>query len=254
MKRLLILAVFTLSLAELYALPTRVIVRARAKDAKFIGTSMGGAWVRIRDVQSQEILAQGSTVGSTGNTSLLMKEAHERYTQISSEGSAKFEVVLDLDEPIFVDIEVIAPYQKKQARASVRTQVWLIPGKDMAGDGIIMEIPGFVIDALSPQTHSSVKLANGQQEIPIKANIVMMCGCTISKGGLWDGDQMEVKALVKRNGKAFKTVDLTLGEQVNTFLGTLVVDQVGSYEIVVYAYDPKTANTGIDKTFVNVRN
>ncbi|MBT5659166.1 MAG: hypothetical protein HOJ02_03315, partial [Rhodospirillaceae bacterium] len=48
--------------------PTRLTVRVMAKDAKFIGTSIGGARITIRDVDTGELLAQGVTEGSTGNT------------------------------------------------------------------------------------------------------------------------------------------------------------------------------------------
>ncbi len=252
-KCFLILGVVSLSIFQtVFATPTKIIVRAKAKDAKFIGTSIGGAMVIIRDANTQEILAKGLTQGSTGNTQLIMREAHTRYMRISDANTAKFEATLDLEEPTFVTIEVQAPYNKKQARVQASTQIWLIPGKDILGDGIILEIPGFIVDVLAPQSHQFISLENGNAKIKVQANVVMMCGCTTSKGGLWDAEQFEIKALVKRDGQAYATVDLVITEQVNTYVADFITSESGAYEFVVYVYDPKTGNTGLDKVNVVV--
>ena len=52
------------SLAE----PTEIVVRVLGNDSKFIGTSMGGMRVTLRDAQTGEILATGLTQGATGDT------------------------------------------------------------------------------------------------------------------------------------------------------------------------------------------
>ena len=60
------------------AAETRVMVRARTKDAKFIGTSMGGALVVIRKADTGEVLASGLTSGGTGDTRRIMNDPHVR--------------------------------------------------------------------------------------------------------------------------------------------------------------------------------
>ena len=64
-------------LAVLQALPaqaelTGITVRVRSKDAKFVGSSMGGALVTIRNADTGELLTKGVTVGTTGDTERLM--------------------------------------------------------------------------------------------------------------------------------------------------------------------------------------
>jgi len=225
------------------AVPTEVVVHARAKDAKFIGTSMGGALVRIRDADSGRILAEGATSGSTGNTEKIMQQPHTRYGDIS-EGAAAFTATLDIDTPQFLTIEVLAPQAKKQAQVLAQTQTWLVPGKPIDGAGLLVEIPGFVIDVLAPQTHSSVD----GNAVAIRANVVMMCGCPLTAGGLWDGSALDVGAIISRDGKPFKTVPLAMQQQPNTFAGQLSSLAPGVYRVQVYAYDPKTKNTGLDQT------
>lgn len=226
-------------------IPTQIVVHARAKDAKFIGTSMGGALVRIRDADSGRILAEGLTRGGTGNTEKIMQQDHSRYGSIS-EGAAEFAATLNISEPVFLTVEVLAPQAKKQARVVAQTQTWLVPGKPIDGEGLLVEIPGMVVDVLAPQTHSVT--AGGASPVEIRANVVMMCGCSVTSGGLWDGSQMEVAAIVKKDGRPFKTVPLKIQAQANTFAGELAGLEPAVYQLQVYAYDPKTKNTGLDQT------
>ncbi|UII20360.1 hypothetical protein [Fulvivirga ligni] len=242
MKNILTI-LFSIIFFASYATPTKILVRAKAKDAKFIGSSIGGAQVIIRNAATAEIMASGKTAGSTGNTSLIMKEPHERYKNISDAETAKFEATINIDEPVFLTVEVIAPFNQPQSAVHASTQVWLIPGKDIDGDGVVLEIPGFIINVLSPQTHESVQSAKAT----ITANVVMMCGCPLSNGGLWDAEKMEVKAIVKKDGKMIDTVELQVKEKNNTFLADYKFAEDGSYEITVYAFDARTGNSGVGK-------
>ena len=127
------------------------------------------------------------------------------------------------------------------------TEVWLIPGKDILGDGIVIEVPGFIVDVLKPRTHQFIPLSSLEKKsIAVEANVVMMCGCTISDGGIWDANQMEVRGIVKRNGQHFGEIELQLSSP-NLFTGNLAVNQTGNYEIMVYAYQAESGNTGVDK-------
>jgi hypothetical protein len=229
------------------ATDTKIVVRAKGRDAKFVGSSLGGAYVIIRNSLNNQILAEGKTNGSTGNTNLIMRTPAVRGKAIADAQTAKFMATIDIDEPTFVTIEVVSPLNKKQAKAVATTQLWLIPGKHILGDGIILEIPGFIIDILKPRTHHYIplKLVKGKP-FKIQANIVMMCGCTINKNGLWDSEKMEVKGILKKNGKPFKEVTLSL-TSTNLFDGEVTLEAAGNYELVLYAYHPGTGNTGVDK-------
>ncbi|MFT4668425.1 MAG: hypothetical protein ACI8YQ_001562 [Polaribacter sp.] len=230
-----------------FATETKIIVRAKAKDAKFIGSSLGGAYVIIKNKMTDEILAKGKTEGSTGNTDLIMKSPKERGVSISDENTAKFMASIDIDEPIFISIEVYSPINNKQARVNASTELWLIPGKHILGDGIIIEIPGFIIDILEPRTHHYISLATVQDKpFKLKANVVMMCGCTINKNGIWDSEKIEVKAIVKLNDKLLKEIPLNF-VSTNLFEGDLIIEKEGQYEVIIYAYDKNSGNTGVDK-------
>ena len=245
-KSILALILFSICI-NAFATETKVMVRAKAKDAKFVGSSLGGAHVIIRNTLNGEILAEGNTVGSTGNTDVIMKSAHERYTQLSDDKTAGFLAVVDIDVPTFVRVEVLSPINKKNAQVHASTELWLIPGKDILGDGVVVEIPGFVIDILKPNTHQYIPLESVPKSgLQIEANIVMMCGCPIQKDGIWDSNLMEVKAIVHKDGASFGEVTLDNSKQ-NTFEGRLPITEAGYYQITVYAYNSKTGNTGVEK-------
>ncbi len=240
---LLIIIINTFS----FATETQIVVRAKAKDAKFIGSSLGGAYVVIKNKMTDEILAKGKTEGSTGNTDLIMKTPKERGNSISDEKTAKFMAILDIDEPVFITIEVYSPINNKQARVNASTELWLIPGKHILGDGVIIEIPGFIIDILEPRTHHYIPLTSvNVKPFKLKANVVMMCGCTINKNGIWDSEKIEVKAIVKLNDKLLTEVPLNF-VSTNLFEGELTIEHEGQYEVIIYAYDNISGNTGVDK-------
>jgi len=230
-----------------FATETQIIVRAKAKDAKFIGSSLGGAYVIIKNKMTGEILAQGKTEGSTGNTDLIMRTPKKRANYISDEKTAKFMATIDIDEPVFISIEVFSPINNKQARINAGTELWLIPGKHILGDGVVVEIPGFIVDILEPRTHHYIALNSVENKpFKLKANIVMMCGCTINKDGLWDSEKIEVKAIVKLNDKLLTEVLLGF-VSTNLFEGELMIEDAGQYEVIIYAYDKFSGNTGVDK-------
>lgn len=200
----------------------------------------------VRNTVNGEILAEGNTRGSTGNTDLIMKNGHERYTQLSDDKTAGFMAIVDIDEPTFVSVEVISPINKKNASVRASTELWLIPGKDILGDGLVIEIPGFVVDILKPNTHQYIDLKSiPSSGLPIEAHIVMMCGCPIESDGIWDSKLMEVKASVKKDGKPLGEIQLDNPAQ-NTFRGRAGITEAGHYKITVYAYNPQTGNTGVD--------
>ncbi|WP_026934015.1 hypothetical protein [Christiangramia echinicola] len=246
--RLFLYLIFSLFMLPLSAQETNVMVRAKAKDAKFIGTSIGGAKILIKNALTGKILANGMTSGSTGNTDKIMKQDWKRSENLSEDDTAGFNATLDIDEPTFVTIEAYGPINKKQAEVMSSTQLWIIPGKHITGDGVVLEVPGFVVDILSPQTHERI---DSKETIELKANIVLMCGCPITKDGIWDANQYEVKAIVKDSEGGIKEIALEQKDKPSTFQTELNLEK-GLYEVMIYAYDPVTGNTGLDKTNIIV--
>ncbi len=239
---------------ELHALPTKIVIRVKAKDAKFIGTGIGGAAVIVRDNLSGSILSRGITSGGSGDTKILMQTPIVRYASQTDSTTAKFVATIDVNEPALVDIEVQAPLSRRGAAIKGATQVWVIPGKDILGDGIIIELPGLILDILSPYTHQSLaKESFNKGAFVFRVNLVMLCGCPISKGGVWDADDFEVKAYLKKEGKVIGNYELNKIDVVNLYEGRLPSLEKGSYELTVSAFQKKGNNAGVDRVNFTVQ-
>lgn len=248
MKKISILLCLLISFTTCsLAVPTKIVIRVKAKDAKFIGTGIGGAYIVLKNNLTGEILAKGVTTGSSGSTELIMQTPVARWKSLTDDKTARFEAIVDIDDPLFVDIDATAPVNRKNASIHGSTQLWIIPGKHIEGDGIILELPGFILDILSPATHEFIPLSSlKDQTLYFKASLTLLCGCTVTKGGVWNSDNIEVAAYVKKEGIRVKEVPLSLTDKANIFSGKLNITEKGNYEITVYAYDVKTSNTGVD--------
>ncbi len=159
-----------LSYSVTEAVQTNLVIRAKSKDAKFVGTKMGGAVVIVKDSATGKVLAEGLTEGGTGDTGKIMIDPKTRFGTIG-DGAAKFETSINIDEPTLVTIDVSAPYVYRDNMIKSSTQMWLIPGKHITGEGIIIEVPGFSVNARSME---KVKLEGGKAFIPVQAQIVMI--------------------------------------------------------------------------------
>jgi len=152
---------------------TRITVRVKTKDAKFLGSSMGGALVTLRDARTSELLASGRTTGSTGDTERIMKRPNTARDVISDVTSACFRTELDLAEPRLVEVTAYGPLAQTQSAVQCSSQQWVIPGKHISeGDAWILELTGLAVDIFHPPAHSRVFASNGSLEL--RANVIML--------------------------------------------------------------------------------
>jgi len=244
-----VLAVIFLSASWAGAETTSLTVMVKSKDAKFVGTSMGGVLITVRDADTEEVLDSGVTAGGTGDTSLIMRTPRERGRAMATDGAARFTAEVDIDEPTLVEVSAFGPLAQRQSAARASVTQWVIPGRDVTrGDALTLELPGFVVDVLAPGAASGV----AGDSVTIEANVTMMCGCPITPGGLWDSDGFEITAIVKRNGRVVGEMPLEYAGRPSTFSGAYQVPGKGTYEVVVFAFDPDNGNAGVDRTTFSV--
>lgn len=227
--------------------PTEITVRVLSKDAKFVGTSMGGVRVTLRDGHTGEMLATGVTRGGTGDTKQAMHAGGGRRARLADDTAARFVATLDLSEPRLVEVEAFGPLAQPQAAHRVVSSQWVVPGRHLSGgDGWVLELPGFVVDVLDPPAH--VTLPPDTRSVELRVNVVMMCGCPVAPGGLWDAGKYEVAAQVTRDGQPAGRLTLSYAGRTSQFTGTVAIDAPGVYDVLVYAHDPANGNTGVDRT------
>ena len=227
--------------------PTAIDVRVISKGSKFVGTSMGGAEVVIRDAETGEILAQGRTEGTTGDTEKIMIEERPRHAPVSTEDAAVFQALVGILEPRRIEVTARGPLAQRQSANTASVTQWLVPGRPVTGgDGLVLELPGFVVDVLAPPAH--ITISEPAPSVTVRANVRMMCGCPVTPDGLWDANEFEVAGIVYRDGKRLGEVPLEYAGAESLFQAAFPVDEAGIYEVAVFAYDPANGNTGVDRT------
>ncbi len=227
-----------------FAIETNVMVRAKAVDAKFIGTSVGGIKVIVEDAETGEILDQGWINGGTGSTKAIIKEPITRGQVLSDDKTAGFLAKIDINSPRLLRFKLIGPYGYRQALQEATVTSWVIPGKDILGDGITLNMPGFIVDAWTRV------LEGGKLEVYTKASL--LCGCPIYPDGPWDPKNYEATAILMQNEVKVGELKLDFTGPVGLFSGKTTLKKNGHYKAIVYLFDKTTGNVGVDRTMFQI--
>jgi hypothetical protein len=218
------------------------MVRVLARDAKIIGSGVGGAKVTIVNAETGAILAEGLHEGGTGDTRRIMSTPHARdMTIYDTRGTAGFLADLDLAGPTVVNISAVGPLGFPQATRSASKQMLLLPGQDVLGDGVILELHGFIVEIVTPEP-----LDPAADEVEVTARVRMMCGCPIQPGGLWDANDKTFRARLKANGKVVSETNLDYAGEPNMFTGVVPVPDSarGDLTLEVLVSDADRGNFG----------
>ena len=229
---------------------TKIMIRAIARDAKVIGQHVGGARITVKDAATGEILAQGMQQAGTGDTDLIMKKPRTRgMTVYNTPDASGFLAVLHLDKPTVVEITAEGPLGSPQATQRASKTILLVPGEDVLGEGVLLEIHGFSVTGLAPAADAKLKAGS---PFEVRATVTMACGCPTEPDGLWDARKIRVVARVLRQGKIETEVPMSYAGVQNTFHADVPVPEPGSVELQVIAMDPDNANFGMTKQVVAV--
>jgi hypothetical protein len=151
---------------------TKVIVRVVARDAQVIGSGVGGALIRIKNLETGVILAEGKQEGGAGNSDRIMVQPRQRGETIyGTSGAAFFEAKILLDKPTQVEIYTEAPLAYPQAIQKGSKTLTLIPGKHILGEGVIIELNGLIVNILNPSRREILKKGG---EILVRAEVKML--------------------------------------------------------------------------------
>jgi hypothetical protein len=153
-------------------IPTKVIVRVVAKDSKVVGSGVGGAFVRFKNLETGEILAQGKQEGGTGETDRIMVQPHRRGEILfGTPDAAFFQAEIPLDKPTQVEIIAEAPLAYPHAVQKGSKTITLIPGKHILGEGLIIELNGLIVNIVNPSPKEN--LVKGETVL-VRAEVRML--------------------------------------------------------------------------------
>ena len=229
--------------------PTKILVRAVARDAKVLGSNVQGARITIRNAETGAVLAKGIQQGTTGDTELIVVKPRQRgETVYDTPKTAAFIATLELERPTRVEVIAEGPLDSSNAVQRSSKTLLLVPGHDIVGEGLILELNGFtvVIDrpANADESIAPISVTAGE-EITVRAHITMLCGCPTSPGGLWDSNQITILARFVQRGQILVETSLEYAGEMSTFEGTLPATGFGAMELQVIAVEATKANAGI---------
>ena len=228
------------------AVPTRLLVRVLAHDAKIIGSGVGGANVTVKDASTGEVLASGVQEGGTGNTDVIMRTPWERGAALfDQEGTGSWLATLELAEPTLVEVVAEGPLGFEASIQRGSKTLLMVPGRDVVGEGLVIELNGLtvVIESVGSETG---------RFLDVRAKVTMLCGCPTEPGGLWDSDRFEVLARLVRDGRTVAETSLEFAGETSMYGGRLDPPEPGDYELQVLALDPARANNGMARRGVAV--
>lgn len=238
-KLLLAMILTSLLPIRLSAEQTTITVRAVSRDAKVIGNGVGGARITVRELVSGKVLAAGVQTGGTGDTKRIMQTPRERHATVyDTPGAGSFTATLDLTSLTRVEITAEGPLKYPQAMQRVSTTMLLVPGRHIEGEGVVLEIPGLIVDAPATVIGSTI------EPLKLTAKVTMTCGCPTEPGGLWDADEIQVAARISRKGIPIRTVPLRYSGTTSTYSAETEPLPAGRYDIEILAANDRTANFG----------
>jgi len=217
---------------------TRVDIHVVAHDAKLIGSAVGGARVTIRDAETGEVLAEGVHEGGTGDTGLIMGARERNADVFTTPGAAAYSAELALDAPRMITVEASGPLDFPQALTHASTTLLVVPSEDVAGDGVVLELWGYIVEILDAPAATAA--GDG---LDVRARVRMLCSCPTQPGGLWEAPVVTAR-LTGADGEAVAQGQLEYQGGDSTYGGSLTVAGAGKYELEVIAVSAETGNMG----------
>ncbi len=232
--------------------PTELTVRVMARDAMFVGPSMGMK-IKVHDADTGELLSEGITIGEVGAKALIMQTPRVRGERLSSQSTAVFNTTLSLRAPTRVQVTGEGPIGYPQSINTVSSTQWVLPGRHITGrDGWVLEMGGFAVEIRQPE--EQVVWSGKSASVPLRAKVVMLCGCPTQPEGTWDSAGYEIAARVTRaDGSLLFEMPLEYAGEESIFAADLPIDAPGEYLATVFAYDPATGNTGLAQRSIEVK-
>ncbi len=227
---------------------TRLVVHAVTHDAKLIGSAVDGVRITVRDVAADRILATGLHLGSTGDTRRIMQTPRARGDRLfATSDGARFETTIPLSAATLVEVTAEGPLGYPDQMARTSKQLWLVPGRHVTGDGLVLEMHGYVIDLLAPD---STLVATVNTPTSVRARVRMLCSCPTGPGELWQ--VTDVRARLIGNGTVLHDVLLPHAGVSSEYTAVLPGVPAGEYTLEIVASSPDIATFGALRRVVRV--
>ncbi len=262
------------------------IFRVQALGGKFLADDIGGAQVAIYDAETGVLLDSGVTRGNSGTlvgpppspppaapsasqivraskTLITLADGSAAWWLVADPYSSAFKSSIEVGAGRRVKVKVRGPVGGLASAGEAEQTLWLLPEGVPELPGCVVELPGLLVQPISPLLHSQVVPG---EAVNFAAKVTMMCGCQISSGtSYWpDGDfvvqaavqQVVGGKLVTQPGSPFAMAPLTAqGQPASSFSTAVanppkpfVVPASGTgtvyYQATISAWQKGTGNAG----------
>ena len=213
------------------ALATTVTVRVVGHGSLVLGREVGGARVTITDLATGQILASGIQQGEAGDQNQIMHTPHfMREPLYSASPSASYSTTLYLTRPTQVEISAQGPLSYPAAAQRVAKTLWLIPGHHMTGDGIVLQLYGYIVQIVEPAAGNSLIAKEDQ---PLRVSVRTLAGTSVRPHGDWDSRQVHIYG------------EVVVGDKVIERLQMFYSGEKGLFESAFFVPNPKDAPDGV---------
>lgn len=195
----------------------KVAVYVLAQDAKFIGDYTGGVEINVFHRDSGELLAQGITKGTTGDTDQIMQ--HPQPSSKISKDAAFFLAVMAIEQATPVRIEATGPLAYPQAQQTISTTTWIYPQQTIKP--LVLSMPGYIVEGefrMGKQNH-----------LFVAARVRMLCGCGLSPNGYWRSGETYVWAELYRGNDKVASVELKFNDN-SSYVATVDISEYSTWQ------------------------
>jgi len=125
-----------------------------------------------------------------------------------------------------------------------------VPGRDVLGEGVLIELLGFTVELQSPAVGASLVAGT---PFTVVVSVTMLCGCPTEPGGLWNADEIDVIVRVLDGGTEVAFQPLTFAGTRSTYGTELTVSHTGRLELQALALNDDTGNFGMASRTVEMK-
>ena len=119
--------------------------------------------------------------------------------------SASFRATLNLERPTLVEIAAQGPMAYPQAVQRTSTRVLLIPGQDVANDGIVLPLSGFIVQIEHPKAGDPLI---ARADVKLRASVRTLSGGLVHPHGDWDSRKFTIYGEVLAGDRVIERIQL----------------------------------------------
>jgi hypothetical protein len=195
--------------------PTTILVRVVAHGAMVLGRDVGGARVTITDLETKQVLANGTQEGDAGDQNQIMRTPHLMEEPVySARPAAAFTATLLLQHPTLVEVAAEGPLAYPDSMRRAAKTVLLVPGQDLTGDGIVLHLNGYIVQIEYPKAGEPLI---AKDDVALKASVRTLSGTWVRPHGDWDSRKMRIYGEILIGERIVERLQLFYSNDTKTF-------------------------------------